>query len=230
MTRVCEECALRNIGVCRVLIGTPPDAQVFEKRKQGAIPARKFMQKNEDTRGDIKIVRKGWAAAVEIVPYGNFLTSEILVAGDAIGAAFMSGTAQKRNVRAMTDVEYCSFDIEFVMPLLRTRPDVLELFLELTSEVMTNLRERLVDLGRRNAEERVASFIVSLHNKLDRRGLLNGSKMPFPLRQQDLADALGLTTVHTNRVLKGLREAGVLTISKKEVYIADVDRIRAMVA
>lgn len=230
MTNICESCELRTVGVCAVLIGTPPDQKAVENRKGGVVRARRFLQRNGDRKGSIKIIRKGWAASVEITPDGRHLTSEILVPGDAMGAAFMMESVYMRNIRAMTDVEYCSFEAGFVLPLLRARPDMLEVLLEVMGEIIRGLRGRLVDLGRRDAEERVASFIVSLHDKLERRGLLRGPLMPFPLRQKDIADALGLTTVHTNRVLRSLREAGVLTIEKKEVQIADVKKIRAMVS
>lgn len=230
MTKICEECVLRNTGFCAALIGTPPDKTVFENRKQGIVPARRFVQKDGDTKGTVKIIRRGWAASVERSDHGKMMTSEVLVAGDLIGGGFMSPDGRTRTVRAMTEVEFCSFDSEFLVGLVQSRRDLFELSIKISSDIVRALRERILDLGTRTAEQRVASLVVNIHDKMEERGLLKGPKMPFPLRQQDLADALGLTTVHTNRVLKGMREAGVLTIDSKEIYISDVEKIRPMLA
>lgn len=228
MIKKCESCELRKFGICAVLIGTPPNPESVEHVKHGVIRARQFLQRDGDKAGSIKVIRQGWATSVETTSDGKFLTSEIHVAGDSFGAAFMIEQGVKRNVRAMTDVEYCSFDVSFVKPLLLSRQDVLDIFIEQTADIIRSLRARLLDIGTRTAEQRVISFIVSVHDKLEERGLLKGPKMPFPLRQQDIADALGLTQVHTNRVLKNLREKGAFTIEKKEVYVSDVEKIRAM--
>jgi len=228
MTKVCEECALRSVGVCAALIGTPPDKTVYANRKQVAVAPRRYLQRGGDTKGSVKIIRKGWAVSVESSDDGKIMTSEVLVAGDLVGGAFLSSGGATRTVRAMTEVEYCSFDSEFLIGLVQSRRDLLELSIRISSDIIRSLRERILDLGTRSAEQRVASLVVSIHDKMEERGLLRGSKMPFPFRQQDIADALGMTPVHTNRVLKGMREAGVLTIDRKEIFVSDVEKIRPM--
>jgi CRP-like cAMP-binding protein len=71
--------------------------------------------------------------------------------------------------------------------------------------------EHLVDVGRRNAAERMAHFLLELGARAALVGM--GSKAGFacPLTQYLLADALGLSAVHVNRVLRQLREDGMVT-------------------
>lgn len=87
------------------------------------------------------------------------------------------------------------------------------------SEQLNAMEERLIDVGRRSAAPRIASFILRLKRRLVRRGLATESTMPFPLRQSHIADALGLTTVHVNRMLSAFRAEGILTIDQGQLAI-----------
>ncbi len=69
--------------------------------------------------------------------------------------------------------------------------------------------ENLMSVGRRSASERIAALIISLYKRLDVLGLVINGAMPFPLTQQHIADALGLSLVHTNKSLAKLRELGM---------------------
>ena len=82
--------------------------------------------------------------------------------------------------------------------------------------------DRLVDLGTRSAEERVARFLIEIMWRLDKRGYVHNQMFNLPLKQIHLADALGLTQVHINRVLKRLRESGLLEWPRGVMKIADL--------
>jgi CRP-like cAMP-binding protein len=83
--------------------------------------------------------------------------------------------------------------------------------------------EHLVDLGRRSASERMAHFLLELGARLRLVGLADKAGFACPLSQYLLADALGLSAVHVNRVLRELREEGLLTFQKGKVTFDDYD-------
>ncbi len=85
--------------------------------------------------------------------------------------------------------------------------------------------EHLVDIGRRGATERVAHFLLELGARLTLVGL--GSKVGYdcPLTQFHLADAMGLSAVHVNRVLRQLREDGMVTFRNSHVTFDNYDRL-----
>jgi CRP-like cAMP-binding protein len=76
-------------------------------------------------------------------------------------------------------------------------------------------------LGRLEADARIAHFFCELHARLEAVGLAQNDSFDFPLTQPDLGQALGLTGVHTNRVLRSLRERGLLTLKNRRVDIGD---------
>jgi CRP-like cAMP-binding protein len=89
------------------------------------------------------------------------------------------------------------------------------------------LREWLTNMGRRQASKRIAHLFCELHARLGAVGLAEGDRMDFPLTQSDLADTVGLTSVHVNRVIRWLREAGMVTWKGHDLQIDDVGRLRA---
>jgi len=76
-------------------------------------------------------------------------------------------------------------------------------------------------LGRLEAEGRAAHFFCELHARLEMVGLAQSASFAFPLTQSDLGATLSLTGVHTNRVLRSLREQGLLTFQNRQVEIHD---------
>lgn len=88
------------------------------------------------------------------------------------------------------------------------------------------LREWLVNLGRRDAESRMAHFFCELHARLGSVSLAKGDAIEFPLTQAELADSLGLSTVHVNRTVQALREQGLVEWSGKKLVLKDVESLR----
>jgi CRP-like cAMP-binding protein len=87
-------------------------------------------------------------------------------------------------------------------------------------------RERILSVGRRSALARIAHLFCELFVRLQVVGLAGDDRYRLPLTQGDLADVSGLTSVHVNRMLKKLRDDGLLTFRGGEVVIHDWDRLR----
>lgn len=82
-------------------------------------------------------------------------------------------------------------------------------------------RAWMASLGRRDARGRLAHLCCELYLRLSAAGLADGYAIPMPLRQNDLADALGLTPVHVNRTLKDLRGDGLISLHGRRLEIWD---------
>ena len=88
--------------------------------------------------------------------------------------------------------------------------------------------EHLVNIGRRSAIERTAQFFMELAERLSLIGLATETEFKCPLSQSVLVDALGLTAIHVNWVLRQLRELGLLMLRKGSVGIQDLNRLRKL--
>jgi CRP-like cAMP-binding protein len=90
------------------------------------------------------------------------------------------------------------------------------------------LREALVNIGRRDAEQRVSHLICELHLRLQAVGLANGGDFDLPLIQAELADAVGISAVHANRTLQSLRQQNLIRLAGRSMTILDVPRLRSL--
>ncbi len=88
----------------------------------------------------------------------------------------------------------------------------------LTEKYLTNITHR-------SARERIAFMVSELYHRLRQRDLNRGYTIQFPLKQEDIADTLGLTKIHVNRTLHVLKHEGLLEIRKNELTILDYDAL-----
>ena len=89
-------------------------------------------------------------------------------------------------------------------------------------------RERILSIGRRSAVARIAHLICELNVRLEIVGLGAGGRFELPLTQGDIADVTGLTSVHVNRMLKRLRDDGIVTFRSGEVVIHDLHQLQRL--
>ncbi|MBZ0123909.1 MAG: helix-turn-helix domain-containing protein, partial [Roseovarius sp.] len=87
------------------------------------------------------------------------------------------------------------------------------------------LGESLAILGQMTGRQRIARTFARLVKRCEAMGLAREDGVPLPYRQQDLADALGLSLVHTNKTLKSLRQEGVAAWQDGKLTIPDFDRL-----
>ena len=88
------------------------------------------------------------------------------------------------------------------------------------------LREWLVNIGGRDAYARLAHLLCELYVRLENVGLVDGFSYAFPLTQEQLGDALGLTPVHVNRTMRLLREAALVSITDHVLTIHDFETLK----
>jgi len=89
-------------------------------------------------------------------------------------------------------------------------------------------REWVVNVGRRDSRARIAHLLCELIVRLKSIGAQNGEIFDFPVTQEQLADATGLTSVHTNRTLQSLRRDGLIQLTARSLTVLDWEGLRAI--
>jgi CRP-like cAMP-binding protein len=83
------------------------------------------------------------------------------------------------------------------------------------------LREWVLNVGRRDAYERISHLLCEMHFRMKRVGLVEDDCLSLPVTQTELADATGLTPVHVNRTLKRLRNQKLIEIGQGTLTLLD---------
>ena len=117
---------------------------------------------------------------------------------------------------------------EVLRDLHRRRPNVAEMFWRDTLIDAAMFREWIVNVGQRPAPSRLAHVMMELRERLRVIGRLNGTSFEMPLTQEEIGEALGITAVHANRVIRQLREHGVVELQRGRVNVLDEGKFREL--
>jgi len=228
----CASCAAHDLTLCRAVSemawSLPRGESVEIQNSNQIVPARRIVFRDHDLHDAVPVICAGWAASIVLLSDGSRQILSFLLPGDIVSTALLFDSRAHCLVEAITEVRYRTFNRAALKANLYKHPDLLEKFSRAWIEEKARADQLIVDLGRRTAEERIARLILSLQDRLVRRGLVHADteEMDFPLRQHHIADATGLTPVHVSKVLSEFRRGGVIKISERSLTVLDPVRFR----
>ncbi len=172
------------------------------------------------------ILQSGWACSFKLLPDGSRQIIGFPIPGDCIGLRSVLLRTSDHSFSALTDASVCSVEAARMLQVFNEFPRLAAAVLWATSRDEAMLVEHLVRIGRRSALERTAHFFLELAERLRLVGLATDQQFPCPLNQYVLADALGLSAIHVNRVLRQLREKQMMTLRRGKVTIHDLQALQ----
>jgi CRP-like cAMP-binding protein len=174
------------------------------------------------------VLQAGWACSYKVLPDGGRQIISFPVPGDCVGLRSILLRTADHSFSALTEAVVSSVDGDCILKCITEFPRLGAALFWAASRDEAMVVEHLVSIGRRNAIERTAHFFMELAERLSLIGLATEAEFKCPLSQFVLADALGLTAIHVNRVLRQLRERELLTLRKGRVHIHDLNQLRKL--
>jgi len=175
------------------------------------------------------ILISGWASSYKMMPDGSRQIIDIRIPGDFMGLQSMLLRRSGYTTRPITDIQVAEIQLDDLFEVFACSPELARAILRTVSQDGAAIAERLVSLGRRTAFERVAHFMLELGARLALVGQGDETGFACPLTQYHLADALGLSAVHTNRIIRQLRVQGMMTFRDGYVTFDSRDRLISLV-
>lgn len=154
---------------------------------------------------------------------GTRQTLQLAIPGDFIDLHSLLLKQLDHHIASFTDCRLALFKHEQLKGLIEQHPHLGRLLWLSTIVDAAVHREWMLSLGRRSALSRLAHLFCELQVRLTAAGMADHGTYELPLSQSDLAEILGLTPVHINRMLKELREDGLVKFRSKTVEIQDWD-------
>jgi CRP-like cAMP-binding protein len=190
-------------------------------------PKRKFARHREiiiaGHRYDhLFILIKGFVSRYKILPDGKRQVLNLGLPGDFIGFPSCLFEVAVNSVSSLTEVEVSSVPFTTLFALINQFPRVGAAKFWSTACDVAVQGEHLVDLGRRSAYERLAHLLLELLVRLRAVGHAGELTYKLPLTQELMADVLGLSGPHLNRMVRCLREEGLATVENQNVVIHDL--------
>ena len=227
-TARCATCSLRvPHNFCGILFegddrraaAGPPRGLTAISRSHQVASRRRNIYRSNDSSNSVAVICEGWACAYISLPNGRRQILRFLLPGDITSAAAVFQDQSGFSVEAVTDLHYCMIDKTELRSALVTNQKIFDEFSRRWAEREDEIGKLATDLGHKTAEQRIAQLFLGLMKRHSARNLVHDGRFEFPLRQQHIADATGLTVVHVNRVIGSMRRLGIVEIKGRALTV-----------
>ncbi len=219
----CAHCPLRPLPL--FLAHSDEELALVQSLKRGEreLPADATLIHEGQTDAPLFTLLSGWAFRFKTLSDGRRQILSFLLAGDFIGVQQKMGDSSAHGVMTITEARFCVFKRDSLWELHRRSPAMGFNITWLTAHEESLVDDNLLSVGRRSAEERIASLLIQLFKRAAALQTDAGEQagVPFPLTQQHIADSLGLSLVHTNKTLRKLERRGLHHIADGRLYLRD---------
>jgi len=205
----CPSCPLRANGPFKDYADRDISFLDDLKKDHLAVSAGRDIVNAGDPDPPLFTLFSGWAFRYKLLDDGRRQILNFLLPGDPIGFQGHMFEASPHSVQTLTDVELCSFHRGKIWELFKSHPELAFDLTWLTAREECHVDDNLLSVGRRSAVEAVGALLIHLYKRAEALKLHRGGGVEFPLTQAHIADALGLSLVHTNKSLRKLSKLGM---------------------
>jgi CRP/FNR family transcriptional regulator, anaerobic regulatory protein len=217
----CDDCPLRR---CDYFLALSAEELAFMRRfKVGelTVEAGTTVLMEGSNSPQLYTVLAGMGTRYKTLEDGERQVINFLFPGDFVGLQAGIMGEMKHAVEASTSMVLCVFNRSDLWNMFKSHPSRAYDLTWIAAVEEHFLGETLAALGQRSAGQRIAWALLRIHHRLRAVGLEQKGLVPLAFRQQDLADALGLSLVHTNKTLMRLRQLGLARWSDGHLNIPD---------
>ena len=222
----CEGCRVRSLSPCAPSSDADGCKAPSFWVSESIVPAGDDIVEQSQPCGDFYVIIDGWAVQYELLEDGSRQILDFLPAGSIAGLQPDGDAPLAYFVQALTTVRVCSFSTAGFLRAARSNSALALWLAAAASRSHCRSLHRLTLIGRMTAKKRVAALLLELY----RQGRpwstsQREDEISLPMTQEHIGDALGLTSIHVNRMLRELREDGVLVLKHGVLRILDAERL-----
>jgi CRP/FNR family transcriptional regulator, anaerobic regulatory protein len=221
----CDACPIRASAAFREF--SPPELDFVRHFKIGEMrvtAGSTVLLEGAETE-NLYTVLSGWSFRYKSLADGRRQILNFALPGDLLGLQASLFEALHHSVEALTEMRLCIFRRDRLWALYRDHPRLALDITWLTARQELVLDDGMTSLGRRTARERVANLLLHLYSRAEEIGLADENEVELPITQQHLADALGLSLVHTNKTLRHLVDLGLVHWKNRTMKLLDAARL-----
>ncbi|MEM9761498.1 MAG: Crp/Fnr family transcriptional regulator [Pseudomonadota bacterium] len=192
----------------------------LHQRRRSFVAGRDLVHQGQSERAAY-ILSDGWVCSYKIQSDGSRQIVDFQIPGDFLGVRSVLLRTSDHSFEPIGEIQAAEVLMTDLLEAFAQTPRLATAILWAVSRDEAMVVEHLVGIGRRDADARMAHFLLELGSRLALVGLGSRAGYDCPLTQYHLADALGLSAVHVNRVLRQLRERGLVTFRDGHVAFGD---------
>jgi CRP/FNR family transcriptional regulator len=221
--QLCVDCAVRPLSICAAL-DRAELRELHHLGRRAQFMSHETVFAQEELTTSFYNLLEGVMRLYRLLPDGRRQIVGFALPGDFLGIAISARNSFSAD--AVGPVAVCRFSRTSFVRFIENKPHLLRRINELVIRELGQAQDHVVLLGRRLAEEKVASFLIGWRDRLAQLGDA-ANTVPLPMGRQDIADFLGLTIETVSRTFTKLERDGVIEIVPGGVRLLDLERVEA---
>lgn len=184
------------------------------------VPAGHTLYLEGDHARHAYTLRHGAVKLVKTLADGRSQIVRLLGHGDLLGFAGMVETQYPYTAISLTETQLCQLNLADLIAAALRLPHIYQAISQRWFTALRQAENRIVELGAKKAEERLATFLCQWCNTYP-----TNSDVPFPLTRQDMGEFLGLSTEHVSRMMAAFKRHHLITEHKNLLHIPDREKL-----
>lgn len=189
------------------------------------IRAHQDIVRDGDTASQCCLILEGWTYRYKFLGEGKRQIFSFHIGGDIPDLQSLHIPLMDHSLATMTQATVAFIPHEAIRDLTTRFPNIAAVLWRDTLVDAAIFRAWMMGMGQRSAYDHLAHLFCELYLKQEAVGLAGEHRCPLPMSQIDLADALGISNVHINRVLKEMRGNGLITLRGNTLVIQKWDEL-----
>jgi CRP/FNR family transcriptional regulator, anaerobic regulatory protein len=217
-------------GFCRAVFESVSPAGSIETsdwQHHVVMPAGRQLLTANQTSPDIYVFCAGWGFRFLQMPNGRRQILGFLLPGDVLTGSLFHGRLHF-SVKALTAIQVSTMKRAEIDARVAMNKGIMRAAAECCAGEARAADETIAALGQFSAEERIAHLLLQLMKRIASRSVIRDERYRVPLRQQHIADAVGLTPVHVSRVLSAFRERRVADLSNGVLEVFNLHELQRL--
>lgn len=222
----CEDCSIRNASLFGELETKHLDKARSLRSSQIIFSAGEYLYHEGDTSNKAFTINQGWVSIFKDLKEGSRQILHFALAGDLICLKSGRKKILDHSAIAITEVTVCAFPVERFSATIAELPELSFAISAINEVASQRCHATLTSIANHPAEAKIAYLLLSLFIRETSLGNTTATgSISFPITQEDIGHALGLTSIHVNRVIQRLRKKGVIKCESKYLQITNQDAL-----
>ncbi len=229
----CVACPNSDLGFCSAVLKNaektePASNDGADWQHHLVIPAGKLVLAPNQPLPDVYVLCSGWGIRFLQLANGRRQIVSFLLPGDLFSASTVFEERFHFSVKALTAIQVSAMKRKEVQSRAAANPAVVMAVADYCCAEMEAADGMMAALGHYSAEERIAYLFLHLMKRISTLSVIRDHRYPLPLRQQHIAEAVGLTPVHVSRVLGAFRERGTAELSNGVLQVFNLQELQRL--
>ena len=222
----CTTCSIRQMALFQGVPQNQLEWTQHYRENQYTIAAGSTLFHHGDHTQHVYTIYDGWFALHQMTAAGKRQILRFALPGDFIGFQVDCNGETSHTASAITNGILCAFPRYKLTKMMEEQPKISESLITIVSRDMSLCQQHFFGMTQKTAIESISFLLLELYHRMQAKlGHQTGGKqtntIPFPLTQEDIGDATGVTKIHTNRVFRELKKKKLIECSHKKLVILD---------